>query len=273
VVSLAYPEREIGPKQQIERRLRLYLGPKVEERVAAVDARLEPTLVVGYGWVRPITKLFAHLLNWLYAYTVPNYGVAIIVITVLLRLAMYPLTQKSMTSMRRMTAVAPQLKEIQERYRDDPQRQQQELMAVYKRMGINPLTALGSGCLPMLLQMPFMIALYFALQGMIELRHAPFVLWLNDLSAPEDFLTLFGVPIRPLTLAMGGSMFLQTYLQPGTNDPQQQQQRQMMLIMSGVFVVMFYSFPSGLVLYWLVSNLLGIAQQVLVNKVRLNAAQ
>src|SRR5262249_36567657 len=152
---------------------------------------------------------------------------------------------------------APQLKEIQERYRDDPQRQQQELMALYKRTGLNPLTAVGSGCLPMMIQMPFMIALYYALQGMIELRQAPFMLWINDLSSPEDFITLAGVAIRPLALLMGGSMFLQTYLQPGSSDPQQQQQRQMMLMMSLVFVVMFYSFPSGLVLYWLVSNLLG----------------
>jgi YidC/Oxa1 family membrane protein insertase len=265
-VSLTYPSGEIGPGQQVERRYRLYLGPKVDDLVEAVDARLEPALVVGYAWVRPVTKLFARLLNWLHANTVPNYGFGIILITVLLRLLMYPLTQKSMQSMRRMTAIAPQLKEIQERYRDDAQRQQQELMALYKRTGIHPLSAVGGGCLPMLLQMPFMVALYFALQGMIELRHAPFVLWIDDLSVPEN-IKLLGVPIRPLTLAMGGSMFLQTYLQPGnTNDPQAQQQRQMMLLMSGVFVVMFYSFPSGLVLYWLVSNLLGITQQMLVNR-------
>jgi YidC/Oxa1 family membrane protein insertase len=264
--ALTYAGGEIGPGQQIERRYRLYLGPKVDALVEAVDERLEPTLVVGYAWVRPVTKLFAQLLNWLHAHTVPNYGFGIILITVLLRLLMYPLTQKSMQSMRRMTAIAPQLKEIQERYRDDAQRQQQELMALYKRTGVHPLSAVGGGCLPMLLQMPFMVALYFALQGMIELRHAPFVLWIDDLSVPEN-ITLFGVPIRPLTLAMGGSMFLQTYLQPGnSNDPQAQQQRQMMLLMSGVFVVMFYSFPSGLVLYWLVSNLLGIGQQMLVNR-------
>jgi YidC/Oxa1 family membrane protein insertase len=264
--SLLYPERQIGPGQQLERRYRLYLGPKVEEAIAAVDARLDPSLVVGYAWVRPITLLFAKLLIWLHDHVIANYGVGIILITVLLRVAMYPLTQKSMQSMRRMSVLAPQLKEIQERYKADPQRQQHELMALYKRTGINPLAAMGSGCLPMLLQMPFMIALYFALQGMIELRQAPFLLWIDDLSAPEELFSVFGVPVRPLALAMGGSMFLQTYLQPGSNDPQQQQQRQMMLIMSAVFVVMFYAFPSGLVLYWLVSNLLGIAQQTLVNR-------
>jgi YidC/Oxa1 family membrane protein insertase len=269
--ALVYPQREIGPGQEIERRYRLYLGPKVEGAVEAVDGRLDPALVVGYAWVRPITRGFAYLLNWLHNHVLANYGAGIIVITLLLRLAMYPLTQKSMQSMRRMNVVAPQLKEIQGKYRDDPQRQQQELMALYQRAGINPVTALGSGCLPMMLQMPFMVALYFALQGMIELRQAPFVLWVKDLSAPESFLTLFGVELRPLTLLMGGSMFLQTYLQPGSSDPQQQQQRQMMLIMSGVFVLMFYSFPSGLVLYWLVSNLLGIAQQVLINRVRAKA--
>jgi YidC/Oxa1 family membrane protein insertase len=265
-VSLVYPERQIGPGQQLERRYRLYLGPKVDEAIAAVDARLDASLVVGYAWVRPITLLFARLLIWLHDYVIANYGIGIILITLLLRVAMYPLTQKSMQSMRRMSVLAPQLKEVQERYKSDPARQQQELMALYKRTGINPLAAMGSGCLPMLLQMPFMIALYFALQGMIELRQASFLLWIDDLSAPEELASVFGVPIRPLALAMGGSMFLQTYLQPGGSDPQQQQQRQMMLMMSVVFVVMFYGFPSGLVLYWLVSNLLGIAQQALVNR-------
>src|SRR6185503_15252418 len=173
-------------------------GPKVEERVTAVDSRLEPALVVGHAWVRPLTQLFSYMLNWLHDHAVANYGLGIIVITVLLRLAMFPLTQKSLTSMRKMSVIAPQLKEIQERHREDPQRQQQELMALYKRTGINPVTALGSGCLPMLIQMPFMIALYYALQGMIELRQAPFVLWMDDLSAPEDFVTLLGVPLRPL---------------------------------------------------------------------------
>ena len=265
-VRIGYPERTLASGNYIDRSYRLFLGPKIEEAVDAVDPRLEPALRIGYAWVRPLSRFFASVLKWMYTYTIPNYGFAIVVITLLLRLGMYPLTQKSMQSMRRMSVLAPQLKEIQEKYKGDQQRMQAELMELYKRTGVNPFVAMGSGCLPMLLQAPFMIALYYALQGMIELRHAPFVFWIDDLSAPEQLMTLFGVPIRPLALAMGGSMFLQTYLQPASNDGQQQQQRQMMLMMSLVFVVMFYSFPSGLVLYWLVSTLLGIAQQLLVNR-------
>ncbi len=137
-------------------------------------------------------------------------------------------------------------------------------MALYRRKGMNPLTAVGGGCIPMLIQMPFMIALYFALRASIELRHAPFILWINDLSAPENFLEVFGIPIRPLPLMMGGSQLLQQYMTPTPSaDPQQ---KQMMTMMSLMFVFIFYQFPSGLVLYWFVSNLLGIAQQLFVNR-------
>jgi YidC/Oxa1 family membrane protein insertase len=133
-----------------------------------------------------------------------------------------------------------------------------------QQKGMNPLTAMGGGCLPMIIQMPVMLALYFALQTSIDLRHAPFALWIRDLSAPETFLSLGGVSIRILPLLMGGSMLLQQRLSPAPNaDPQQ---RQMMTLMSVMFTFMFYSFPAGLVLYWFVSNLLGIAQQLLVNR-------
>ena len=129
---------------------------------------------------------------------------------------------------------------------------------------MNPLSAMGGGCVPMLIQMPFMIALYFALQTSIELRHAPFAFWINDLSAPENLFSIAGLPLRLLPLLMGGSMLLQQRLTPSPNaDPQQ---AQMMTLMSVVFTFMFYQFPSGLVLYWFVSNLLGIAQQLFVNR-------
>jgi YidC/Oxa1 family membrane protein insertase len=155
------------------------------------------------------------------------------------------------------------MKAIQDKYKDDPTRLQQELMSLYRRQGMNPLSAMGGGCIPMLIQMPFMIALYFALQSSIELRHAPFAFWINDLSAPENLFAIAGLPIRPLPLLMGGAMIAQQWLTPSTADAQQ---RQMMLIMSAVFTLVFYQFPSGLVLYWLVSTLLGILQQVMVNQ-------
>jgi YidC/Oxa1 family membrane protein insertase len=257
---------ELPPGQQIDKEFRLYFGPKLEENALIVDARLEPALRVGWQWVRPIVVLFAGSLHWIHENAIANYGVAIILLTILLRLVTYPLTQYSMKSMKRMSALAPQMRELQEKYANDSSRMQQEVMALYRRTGTNPIAAMGGGCLPMLLQMPFMVALYFALQGSIELRHAPFMFWIDDLSAPEDLFSVLGVPIRLLPLLMGASMVLQQYLTPSTGDAQQAQQRQMMMIMSVMFVFMFYQFPAGLVLYWLVSNVLGIGQQLLVNR-------
>jgi YidC/Oxa1 family membrane protein insertase len=201
---------------------------------------------------------------------VANYGIAIILLTLLVRVVTYPLTQRSMTSMKRFSLIAPQMKEIQEKYAKDRDKLQEELMKLYRQKGMNPLAAMGGGCVPMIIQMPVMIALYFALQTSMELRHAPFALWINDLSAPENLVSIAGIPIRLLPLLMGGSMLLQQKLTPAPNaDPQQ---RQMMTLMSVVFTFMFYQFPSGLVLYWFVSNLLGIAQQIWVNRTPVAAA-
>jgi YidC/Oxa1 family membrane protein insertase len=185
-------------------------------------------------------------------------------LTILVRLLTYPLTQRSMTSMRKFSLIAPQMKEIQEKHANDRDKLQEELMKLYRQKGMNPLSAMGGGCVPMLIQMPVMIALYFSFQTSIDLRHAPFMFWIRDLSAPENFFSVAGLPIRLLPLLMGGSMLLQQRLSPAPNaDPQQ---RQMMTLMSVMFTFMFYQFPSGLVLYWFVSNLLGIAQQLLVNR-------
>jgi len=260
-VVLQYGETDLPPGTSVERSWRLYVGPKVPQIVRAVDPRFESTINVGWSWVRPLVNLFSSALKWLHDRAVGNYGIAIIILTVLLRLLTYPLTQRSMQSMKKFSAIAPQMKELQEKYGGDRAKLQEEMMKLYRERGINPLTSLGGGCIPMLIQMPFMVALYFALQSSIELRHAPFFGWIDDLSAPEQ---LFGMPIRLLPLAMGVSMLLQQRLTPSpTADPQQ---RQMMSMMSVMFVVLFYGFPSGLVLYWFVSNLLGIAQQLWVNR-------
>jgi YidC/Oxa1 family membrane protein insertase len=263
IVSLRYPAFEVPAERQIESSYRLYLGPKTARSVGAVDSRLVPAVYVGWTWVRPFVDLFAYMLRWIYDNLVHNYGVAIILLTILLRLVTYPLTQRSMKSMKKMGVIAPEMKEIQGKYKEDSERMQAEMMALYKRTGINPASALGGGCLPMLLQMPFMLALYFALQGTIELRHAPFMLWIQDLSAPEDFFAIAGIPVRPLPLLMGASMLGQQWLTPATGDPQQ---RRMMMWMNVAFIFLFYQFPSGLVLYWFVSNLLGIGQQLLINR-------
>ena len=262
--EVSYPPFYVPPGTGVERTYRLYMGPKLREGVQAVDEQLLPALDVGWVWVRPLVDLFAAMLAWTYAHVVENYGVAIILLTILLRLCTYPLTQRSMKSMKKFGLISPQMKEIQEKYADDKAKQQEELMALYRRKGMNPLAAMGGGCIPMLIQMPFMIALYYALQGTIELRHAPFMLWINDLSAPENFIDIAGIPIRLLPLMMGVTMVLQQRMTPSPSaDPQQ---KQMMTMMSVMFIFLFYQFPSGLVLYWFVSNLLGVAQQLIVNR-------
>ncbi len=264
VAALRYPPIEIPPGRQLERRYRVYFGPKLQSEVSAVDLRLDPALHVGWSWARPLVRLFEGMLEWTYQHVVPNYGVAIILLTILLRVATFPLTQKSMKSMRRFSEISPEMKEIQQKHKDDKSRQQQEMTALYQRKGINPFAAMGGGCLPMLIQFPFLIALYFALQGSIELRHAPFFGWIRDLSAPEQLFEVAGVPVRLLPLMMGATMVLQQRLSPTAGvDPQQ---RQMMTWMSLMFIFLFYQFPSGLVLYWFVSNLLGVAQQFWVNR-------
>lgn len=261
---LSYPPFEVPAGGYLERNYRIYLGPKARADVAAVDARLEPSVSVGWIWVQPLVEIFVSMLIWTYTHLVSNYGIAIILLTFLVRLGTFPLTQRSMKSMQSVQVVAPEMKALQEKYKDDRARLQQEMMAMYKRKGINPLTAMGGGCILMLIQMPFLLALYFALQSSIELRHAPFIFWIQDLSAPEDLFAIAGLPIRPLPLLMGASMVLQQRLMPTPNvDPQQ---RQMMMWMSVFFIFLFYSFASGLVLYWFVSNLLAIGQQMLLRR-------
>jgi YidC/Oxa1 family membrane protein insertase len=269
IALLRHAPSEIPSGHQLERSYRLYLGPKVSSAVEQVDPRLAPALEVGWRWVQPLVRLFEVMLVWIHDHVVANFGVAIILLTVLLRLVTFPLAQQSMKSMRRMGELGPELKELQARYSDDRTKLQAEMMALYRRKGVNPLTAMGGGCVPMLIQMPFLLALYFALQASIELRHAPFAFWIDDLSAPENFLSIAGIPIRPLPLLMGAAMLAQMWLTPSTTDAQQ---KQMMMWMNVVFVFMFYQFPSGLVLYWLVSTLLGSLQQLLVNREPLRAA-
>jgi YidC/Oxa1 family membrane protein insertase len=264
VAVLGYPPVEVPSGTRIERSYRLYLGPKVAADLAAVDPKLDGAIQAGWTLVRPLVDLFARILVWTHDNVVSNYGVAIILVTILIRLVTYPLTQKSMKSMKRLQVIAPEMKALQDEYKDDKEKLQQEIMGLYKRTGINPMTALGGGCFPMLLQFPFLIALYFALQASIELRHAGFMFWITDLSAPENLFSVAGLPVRPLPLLMGCTMVLQQRLTPSPSaDPQQ---KQMMTMMSVAFIFLFYQFPSGLVLYWFVSNLLGILQQFWVNR-------
>ena len=233
-----------------------YIGPKLEEELLAFGANLHRSVDLGWGWLEPLTRFFLWLLRALHS-IVPNYGFAIILLTVLVRVATLPILQKQMKSMEKMRKLQPRLKEIQEKFADDREKQSQAMMSLYRETGVNPL----GGCLPLLLQMPVFIGLFYALQSSIDLRHAPFVLWMTDLSAPEAMFTIpgLGLPFRVLPILMAGSMVLQAKFQPAGPDPAQQ--RMMMVMMPIMMLVLFYQFPSGLVLYYMLSNFLGIAHQ------------
>ncbi|MBR4613233.1 MAG: membrane protein insertase YidC, partial [Kiritimatiellae bacterium] len=197
-----------------------------------------------------------------------NYGVAIIVLTIMVRLIFWPLTRKSNESMKKMGAIQPQLKAIQEKFKGDPQKLQQETMRLYRENHVNPM----SSCLPMLIQIPVFIALFVVLRTATELRFAPF-LWIRDLSEPENLLAgvIQGVPpLNILPFLMAGTMFLQSKLTPSMGDPAQQ--KMMMWMMPLMMFFMFYSMPSALLLYWTVSQFLAIVQLMRQRKARAAAA-
>jgi len=233
-----------------EAQFAVYAGPRDREVLARAGQQLDRALDFGMFWFIAIPLL--HALRFLHGVT-GNYGVAIIVLTTLVKVATIPLTQTTFRNMREMQKIQPQMAKLRERFKDDQVALQKEMMELYRRHRLNPLT----GCLPMLLQLPIFVGLYNTLSHAIELRHAPFALWIRDLSAP-DRLMIGGIGVPVLTLLMGASMFLQQWLTPQQGDPTQQR---MMMFMPLVFTFMFINFPAGLVLYWLVNNLLTIAQQ------------
>jgi YidC/Oxa1 family membrane protein insertase len=194
---------------------------------------------------------------------IPNYGVVIILLSALTKLLFWPLTQKSFKSMREMQKLQPAMAELKEKYKDDPQKLNKAMMELYRERGVNPL----GGCLPMLLQMPVFIALFNVLRTTIELRRAPFMLWINDLSSPDIIakmpfsLPFIGNNLSLLPILMGVAMFVQQKMQSA--DPKQAALTYMMPI---IFTVLFFTFPSGLVLYWLVNNILTIGHQYLMNR-------
>jgi len=232
----------------------LYVGPCEYFRLAAVKLQLERAVDLGWTWVLPFSKVLLQLLNWLYA-VLRNYGLAILVLATLVRLLLHPLNMMSMKSMRAMQRLQPELERIRGKYKDDPQVMNKSIMALYKENKVNP----AGGCLPMLIQMPLFIGLYQVLFNAIELRQAPFVAWISDLSAPDLLFSVGPVPIRLLPLLMLGSGFLAQQVTP--TDPRQLPTMYMMNVMMLVF---FYNLPSGLVLYWTVMNLLSAVQQWLV---------
>lgn len=238
----------------------IYFGPKKLSILKEIDDNLEK--IVNFGWFDKMAKPALYLLNFFNGY-IHNYGVAIILTTILIKMVLWPISHKGMRSMKNMQALQPKITKLRAKYKDDATRMNQEMMNLYKTYKINPL----GGCLPMLLQIPVFFALYKVLLQAIELRHAPFMLWITDLSAPDRLWPGLGIPylegIPILTLLMGGSMFLQQKMSPAPADPTQ---AKIMMFLPIIFTFMFLNFASGLVLYWFINNLLSIAQQYTVNR-------
>ena len=228
---------------------KLFVGPKLQDQLQQAGPKLE--LTVDYGKLTILANPLFHLLEWVHKY-VQNWGVTIIIVTILLKLLFYKLTEKSGRSMAKMRAIAPRIKAIQERYKDDREQLAKQTMELYKREKINPV----AGCLPILVQIPVFLAFYWALLESVEMRQAPFFGWIQDLSSKDPYFIL--------PILMGFGMFAQFKLNPAPPDPMQ---AKMFAFMPVIMTVMMAWFPAGLVLYWLTNTLLSIAQQWQINRV------
>jgi YidC/Oxa1 family membrane protein insertase len=246
--GVVVPVGVIAPGASASVEVPVYIGPQETENLQQVAPGLE--LVVDYGWLTIIAAPLFWLLKWIHG-TVGNWGWAIIVLTILIKLVFYPLNAKAGRSMAQMKVLAPKMEKLKKMYGDDRQKLNQAMMELYRTEKINPL----GGCLPIVVQIPVFIALYWVLLASIELRHAPWLGWIQDLSAPDPYFIL------PVIYAV--SMFVQTKLNPQPTDPMQ---ARIMLMMPIVFSIFFLFFPSGLVLYWVVQNLLSILQQWHINR-------
>jgi YidC/Oxa1 family membrane protein insertase len=254
----------LDPGKQGQYGFVFYLGPKSLRVLSQYHNSLKKA--INFGWFDIIAKPLLITMNIIYKF-IPNYGVAIILLTILIKLIFWPLGTKSYKSMNEMKKVQPLMAELREKYKDDKQRMNQEIMGLYKTYKVNP----ASGCLPMLVQMPIFFALYRMLYQAIELRHAPFIGWITDLSAPDRLFHFnfaipmmqkpYGIPV--LTLLMGVSFLLQQKMTPNTGDPTQ---AKMMMLMPIFMTVLFINFPAGLVLYMFVNNIISMSQQYYTQK-------
>jgi YidC/Oxa1 family membrane protein insertase len=245
---MVLPLGDIAPGATRTVEAQLFAGPQMEKVLAELSPGLE--LVKDYGWLRPLAKPLFWLLDQLHA-AIGNWGWAIVALVVILKAAFYWLNASAYKSMAKMKAVNPKVMEMRERLKDKPQEMQKEMMRIYREEKVNPL----GGCLPIVVQMPFFIALYWVLLSTVEMRSAPWIGWIADLSAKDPWFIL------PVLMTL--SSLFQVWLNPAPPDPVQ---AKMMWIMPLAFSVMFFFFPAGLVLYWLTNNLLSIAQQWVINK-------
>jgi len=258
------PQQTIAPGTQSTYSYEIFYGPKSTDVLATVGHDLNKS--VSFGMFDILARPCLWIMNKIHS-VIPNYGVAIIILTVMIKILLWPLGNKSYKSMSEMKKIQPLMQEIREKYKNDKKRMNEEVMSLYKAYKINPL----GGCLPMVLQIPVFFALYRMLYQAIELRHAPFFGWIDDLSAPDRLFRFdvtiplmeppYGIPV--LTLIMGATMLLQQKMSPPMGDPAQ---AKMMMLMPVVFTFIFINFSSGLVLYWLVNNVLSIGQQYYIQK-------
>ncbi len=242
----------------------IYMGPKLLEALEGVNPALHKA--IDFGWAGILAIIFLRVLK-LFHYIAPNYGWDIILLTVSIRVALLPISIRSQRSMMKMQRLQPQIQRLRDKLKDNNEQLQKEMVDLYKRNHVNPL----GGCAPMALQLPIFIGMYEALRNSVELRHAPFLGWINDLSTP-DCLHISWMPQLPLThchglpvlvLLMGLTSFLQQYMTPTTPDPNQQR---MMMLTPLIFTIMLINFPAGLALYYFSSNLLGVIQQYFLNR-------
>ncbi|QSH42530.1 membrane protein insertase YidC [Lentisphaerota bacterium ZTH] len=252
-----YSQVSIQPGKEVSFSGKYYCGPKVISELKKVDSSASKLMHLAWGPLDWIARIMLNALVWLKSFC-GSYGWSIIIITIIVRLIFWPITQKANSSMKKMQTLQPKIKELREKYKDDSQVMNAKVMELYRQEKVNPL----GGCLPILLQIPVFIALYQTLDGAVELRQVPFW-WAADLAKPDTVAVLFGLPINPLILAMVGLMVVQQRLTPSAMDPMQQK---MMLLMPVVMLFFLYSLPSGLTLYWTVSQILSIVQLLVQQK-------
>ncbi|MFW6011019.1 MAG: membrane protein insertase YidC [Desulfosalsimonas sp.] len=267
LIRLSYlqPGETIAPGDSRRFDYMLYMGPKRMPELKQFGHELDRA--IDFGFFDIIAKPCLWLMNKIHDNVVSNYGFAIILLTILIKIIFWPLGSKSYRSMAEMKKLQPLMSDIRKKYKDDKKKMNEEVMRLYKTYKVNPM----SGCLPMVVQIPVFIAFYRMLYEAIELRHAPFMLWINDLSSPDRLFRFdvsipfmappYGIPV--LTVIMGATMFLQQKLSPPPGDPSQ---AKIMMFMPLIFTVIFINFPAGLVLYWLTNNVLSIAQQYYVTR-------
>jgi YidC/Oxa1 family membrane protein insertase len=246
-VGMITPFNEVAPGQTKTMDVTLFVGPQEEKMLEALAPGLE--LVKDYGWLTVLAKPLYWLLDRLFSF-LQNWGWAIVALVFLIKLAFYWLNAKAYSSMAKMKAINPRIMEMRERLKDNPQQMQQEMMRIYREEKVNPM----GGCFPIMVQIPVFIALYWVLLSSVEMRNAPWIGWIQDLSAPDPYFIL------PVIMTL--STLLQTALNPAPPDPMQ---AKLMWFMPLIFSVMFFFFPSGLVLYWITNNILSIAQQWMIN--------